>query len=217
MNPQLTEHDFERLASLMTGPHGREATGETTIDLLVVFGAFDVELAKAAASLYAQGRCKMLIFSGGVGKDSGPLLQLGISEAVFLASVGIANGVPAEVIVLEERAANGRENALFALELARDRGILAPGCRMASLAPAARSRRLYEELRFQSAAYHAVVIAGFSAGSIRLNEPRVRQELFKELQGLFTMDKSQPPRIAMQSDLQLGGSNHDLVLRAGLV
>ena len=70
------------------------------------------------------------------------------------ASIAIAEGLPADAIVLEEEARNGAENAAFALGLAAKLGYLPPGTQVAGLAPAERSRRLYEELRYQAAAGH---------------------------------------------------------------
>jgi uncharacterized SAM-binding protein YcdF (DUF218 family) len=109
----LAPHDYHRLAQIMAGLHGQPVTTENPVDLLVVFACADPEVGRTAARLYADKLVRHVIFSGGVGKDSGGLSALGISEAVFLASIAIAEGLPSEAITLEEAARNGKENVSF--------------------------------------------------------------------------------------------------------
>jgi uncharacterized SAM-binding protein YcdF (DUF218 family) len=203
---------------IMTGPHGQPVSPESPVDLLVVFSCADPLVGQAAAALYSQKLVQQVVFSGGVGKDSGGLPRLGISEAVFLASVAIAGGLPAEAIVLEQDARNGKENAAFSLRLATDQGLLQAGMCVASLAPAPRSRRLYEELRYQAdtGGYDVEVIAGFSSGTADASDPQVQAELIRELRGLHTMHAGDAPRIFPQDEFQPGGTYHDLVKLTGI-
>jgi hypothetical protein len=143
-----------------------------------------------------------------VGKDSGGLPALGISEAAFLASIAIAEGPPADAIVLEEEARSGAENVAFALRLAAKLGYLPPGTQVAGLAPAERSRRLYEELRYKAAAGHfaADVAAGLSSGSADSADPSVQAELVRELRGLATMHRGKHPASAASRTSSQTGS-----------
>jgi hypothetical protein len=214
----LGPDDYKTLAHIMAGPHGRPLTPQAPADVLVVFCCADPEVGRTATRLYRQQLIRRAVFSGRVGKDSGGLPALGITEATFLASVAIAEGLPAEAIVLEEEARNGAENAAFALRLVAKLGYLPPGTRVAGLAPAERSLRLYEELRYQAAAGHftADVAAGLSSGSADLGDPAVRDELFRELRGLATMHQGETPRISRQPEFQQGGKYWSLVEKAGL-
>jgi hypothetical protein len=113
----------------------------------------------------------------------------------------------------------GKENAAFSLRLAVDQGLLRARLRVASLAPAPRSRRLYEELRYQAktGGYDVDVTAGFSSGTAEPNEPQIREELVRELRGLHTMHSGDSPRIFPQDDFQPGGRHFNLVKLAGMV
>ena len=215
----LSAADYDRLAAVMAGPHGQQVSTEGPADFLIVFSCADPRVGHEAASLYARGLVRNVVFSGAVGKDSGGLPRLGISEAVFLASVALADGLPAEAIALEVEARNGKENAANSLRLLNDRGLLEPGTKVASLAPAQRSRRLYEELRFQAqdGGYSTEVVAGFSSGSVYIEDAEVQDELVREVRGLHTMHAGASPRILPQNDFLTGGQHYDLVELAGIL
>ncbi len=214
----LEPDDYNALAHIMAGPHGRPLTPEAPADILVVFCCADPEVGRSAASLYREQLVRRAVFSGRVGKDSDGLPALGITEAAFLASIAIAEGLPADAIVLEEEARNGAENAAFALRLAAKLGYLPPGTQVAGLATAERSRRLYEELRYQAAAgqFAAEVAAGLSSGSANSADPSVRDELVRELRGLAPMHQGETPRINRQPEFQQGGKYRSLVEKAGM-
>src|SRR5437773_2482888 len=125
--------DYRQLAAIMAGPHGQKVTTDEPVDLLIVFSCADPEVGTTAAHLYADKLVRQVIFSGNVGKDSGGLPSLGISEAKFLASVAIANGLPAGAILLEEEARNGKENAAHSLRLAAEKGFLHSACHIGGL------------------------------------------------------------------------------------
>ena len=212
----LAPTEFRQLAKIMTGPHGAPPTPDTQADLLVVFSCADPEVGHTAARLHHDHLVRRVVFSGGVGKDSGGLPRLGITEATFLASIAIGDGLPTELIILEQDARNGAENAAFSLQLAAKLGLLPAGARVASLAPATRSRRLYEELRYQAGLgqFDIHSIAGLYAGIADPEDPQVQVELIQELRGLRTMHNGDMPRIYLQPEFQPGGSHWNLSQRA---
>jgi len=214
----LSDDDFRALADLMAGPHGRPVSPGDPARLLVVFSCADAEVGRAAARLHAEGLVRHVVFSGGIGKDSGGLAALGISEAAFLASVAIADGLPPSAVTLEEFARNGRENAVRSLTLAAEKHLVGVGDRVAGLAPAQRSRRLFEELRYQAAALDCpgAVDAGFASGTIDPTAADVRTELLGELRGLYEMHSRSPQRIFRLDEFQPGGAHFELIRRAGI-
>ncbi len=209
---------YSALAEIMAGPHGQPLTPESPAGLLVVFSCADPEVGRAAAHLYRGRLVERVVFSGRIGKDSGGLPALGITEATFLASVAIAEGLPTDVILLEQEARNGAENAAFALRLAAKLGHLPPATRVAGLAPAVRSRRLYEELRYQASAapFPVEVSAGLSSGTADSANPSTREELLRELRGLATMHRATPPRIHQLPEFCEGGKYWNLVRQTAL-
>lgn len=211
---ELSADDYTRLAKVMAGPHGSIVDSAHPADVLIVFACADPEVGRAAAALHRDGYCQSVIISGALGKDSGDLGAQGITEARYLASVAIDAGLPAHVLNIEERARNGRENALYSLQLAAANELIRPGSHIASLAPVQRSRRLFEELRFQAKEYPAVAhISGLSSGHVDESDPAIQAELVAELKGLSTMHALATPRIYPQPDFLVGGVHFDLVER----
>jgi DUF218 domain len=198
-----------QLLDVLAGPHGTPPTPHRPADVLVVFGAADPRLAYDAAALHEGGSVRHVVFTGGVGKDSGALAGLGIAEADYLASVAIAAGLPSEVIVIERQAASGAQNAALSLRAAAANGLVPGGATVVSLAPAPRSRRLYEELRFQAAAFDPAVqvVAGIPSGkaAVDLSSAATVVELGNELRGLRTLHATTPPRIFALAEFQDGG------------
>lgn len=89
-------------------------------DAIFVFGTTSGDVAKHAASLYLKGKAPRMIISGwhGHGKNEGPF---GFpSEAEYLASVAEGEGVPKQAIILEMRATNTYENAIFGMQACKD-------------------------------------------------------------------------------------------------
>ena len=208
----LTQSDYQQLAAVMAATHS-DLSVASPADLLIVFSCSDPQVGRAAADLHADGLVRRVIFSGGLGEDSGGLPKLGISEAVFLASIAIANGLPTDVVLLEHEARNGAENAAFSLQLAADLGLLPKGVHIASLAPAQRSRRLYEELRYQADIRypHVGTVSSLSSGGADPDDPQTRLELVRELRGLSTMHRPPTPRIHRLDEFQPRGTCYDLV------
>jgi hypothetical protein len=204
-----------QLLEIMAGPHGTPPTSSQPADILVVFGAADPQLAYDAAQLHNRGEVSYVVFTGGMGKDSGPLTALRIAEADFLASVAVAAGLPPDVILIERNAKNAAQNAALALRSAASAGLIKIGTTVASLAPAQRSRRLYEELRFQADALDAAirVVAGLPSGrsDVDLSSKDTSIELANELRGLSTMHTLDAPRIFALPEFQPGGRHAELV------
>jgi len=92
-------------------------------DVLFVFGRNDSDLAYTAQVLYADGIVQQVLVTGGIGKDSGDLPKLGLSEAHYLAALMYDLGVPADDLLVESKAANGGENSRLGMQMIREAGI----------------------------------------------------------------------------------------------
>ena len=66
----LSAADYDRLAAVMAGPHGQPVSTESPADFLIVFSCADPRVGHEAASLYARGLVRNVVFSGAVGKYS---------------------------------------------------------------------------------------------------------------------------------------------------
>lgn len=92
-------------------------------DVLFVFGRNDSDLAYLSQELYADGVVKKVLVTGGIGKDTGDLSKLGLSEAHFLAAIMYDLGVPADNLLVESKATNGGENSRLGMQMVREAGI----------------------------------------------------------------------------------------------
>ncbi len=93
-----------------------------TCDAIFIFGTTTGEVARHAAALYQQERAPRMIISGwrGHNKTEGPF---GFpSEAEYLASIAMQEGVPKEKMILETKATNTYENAVFGMQACKDAG-----------------------------------------------------------------------------------------------
>lgn len=126
---------------LRTVPNPAESAG------LLVFGREDPLVAQAAGRTVMQGLGDYVVFTGGVGKDSG---DLAVPESVYLADEYRRrfSGLHAPVYT-EERAANGGENVRLSLDL-MDRHGLPYQNALTTVAHATSSRRLNEMARHES-------------------------------------------------------------------
>lgn len=86
-------------------------------DVILVPGASHSQLMKQASSLYQQGFAPNILPSGG----ANPRLET--TEWDFLRNIGIANGVPEEAILKEDKAQNTFQNARFSLDVLQKAGI----------------------------------------------------------------------------------------------
>lgn len=76
----------------------------------LVFGRQDPRLAKTMADMHRMGLVDYFVVSGGVGKDSGSLAEIGMPESQFVSALAQSLGVPDEKIHQESQATNGGEN-----------------------------------------------------------------------------------------------------------
>lgn len=80
-------------------------------DVIFVLGSHDPSVADYAIQLYKEGWADFLIFSGGVIRSIGELRNTTPkSEADAFFDIAVQNGVPAEVIILDNEATNTGEN-----------------------------------------------------------------------------------------------------------
>lgn len=90
-------------------------------DVIVGFGNFNTNIARRAAELYRQGLAPVVLFTGGLGRNTEGLLPE--PEAVRFARVAMECGVPEKAILLEPESTNTAENILFTRRLLEERGI----------------------------------------------------------------------------------------------
>ena len=90
-------------------------------DVIVGFGNFNTNIARRAAELYLQGLAPVVLFTGGLGRNTEGLLPE--PEAVRFARVAMECGVPEGSILMEPDSTNTAENILFTRRLLEDRGI----------------------------------------------------------------------------------------------
>jgi DUF218 domain len=87
-------------------------------DCIFVLGSHDPSVADYATQLYHEGFAPYIIFSGGVIRPVGELRNSSPkSEAEAFFDIAVANGVPAEAIILENEATNTGENFIFTRKL----------------------------------------------------------------------------------------------------
>ena len=90
-------------------------------DVIVGFGNFNTNIARRAAELYLRGLAPVVLFTGGLGRNTEGLLPE--PEAVRFARVAMECGVPEKAILLEPESTNTAENILFTRRLLEERGI----------------------------------------------------------------------------------------------
>lgn len=90
-------------------------------DVIVGFGNFNTNIARRAAELYRQGLATVVLFTGGLGRNTEGLLPE--PEAVRFARVAMECGVPEKAILLEPESTNTAENILLTRRLLEERGI----------------------------------------------------------------------------------------------
>lgn len=85
-------------------------------DAILIPGGSRPELMKKAAELYKNGKGRYIIVSGAYNFKI-PAYK---TEAEYLKSIALNEGIPQEAIICEEKATNTYENALFSLEKAKE-------------------------------------------------------------------------------------------------
>ena len=99
-------------------------------DIIFIPGSSNWVLAETAARLYKEGKAEKIMPSGMYFYQFGRFMNERVTderykgiyrtEAEFLASVLVKNGVPEENVIKEERATNTYENAIYSKELLRE-------------------------------------------------------------------------------------------------
>ena len=92
-------------------------------DVIVGFGNFNTNIARRAAELYRQGLAPVVLFTGGLGRNTEGLLPEPEAEAVRFARVAMECGVPETAILLEPESTNTAENILFTRRLLEEQSI----------------------------------------------------------------------------------------------
>ena len=88
-------------------------------DVILVPGGSHPQLMQEAVRLYQSGFAQLILPSGGANSN----LPNHDSEWQFLRDIGISLGVPAEVILKEDRASNTFENARFSYDVLTEKGV----------------------------------------------------------------------------------------------
>ena len=99
-------------------------------DIIFIPGSSNWVLAETAARLYKEGKAEKIMPSGMYFYQFGRFMNERVTderykgvyrtEAEFLASVLVKNGVPEEDVIREEKATNTYENAIYSKELLRE-------------------------------------------------------------------------------------------------
>lgn len=90
-------------------------------DCIFVLGSHDTRVADRAAELYLEGWAPLLIFSGGLGRFTQELWTE--TEADLFARIAKEKGVPAQVILIENKSTNTGENVLFTRQLLKQKNM----------------------------------------------------------------------------------------------
>lgn len=90
-------------------------------DLILGFGCYNEDVARRAAQLYRQGYAPKVVFTGGLGRNTQNMWTQ--SEAERFGAIALAEGVPEEAVLLENRSTNTGENFRFTRELLAKNGI----------------------------------------------------------------------------------------------
>ena len=88
-------------------------------DCILALGSHDLRVADRAAELYLQGWAPLVIMSGGLGNFTKEVWTE--SEADQFAAIAIQKGVPADVILVENKSTNTGENILFTQQLLKEK------------------------------------------------------------------------------------------------
>lgn len=92
-------------------------------DVIVGFGCYDEDIPKRCAELYREGYAPYVAFSGGLGRNTAGIWTK--TEAERFAAIAIAEGVPEEKLILENKSTNSAENLLFTPKVLAEQGVKA--------------------------------------------------------------------------------------------
>lgn len=93
-------------------------------DCIVGFGCYNEDVARRAAQLYHQGFAPLVLFTGGLGRNTSSMWTE--SEASRFAKIAIAQGVPEDAVLIEDRSTNSGENLIFSRRMLMERGLTHP-------------------------------------------------------------------------------------------
>lgn len=93
-------------------------------DCIVGFGCYNEDVARRAAQLYHQGLAPLILFTGGLGRNTSAMWTE--SEASRFAAIAMAEGVPEAAILREEQSTNSGENLIFSRRMLAERGLTHP-------------------------------------------------------------------------------------------
>ena len=91
------------------------------VDAILCLGSHDIRVAEYATDLFLQGYAPLLIFSGGLGRNTEGVFEE--PEADLFAKIALANGVPPAKIIIENKSTNTGENVIFTQKVLKDRDI----------------------------------------------------------------------------------------------
>lgn len=108
-------------------------------DCIVGFGCYNEDVARRAAQLWLDGYAPHILFTGALGRNT--KFMWTDSEARRFARVAMAEGVPEDAILIEERATNSGENLIYARKLLQERNL--PAKKIIGIQKPYMERRLY--------------------------------------------------------------------------
>lgn len=192
---------YEAMFDYLSAPQLPDST-----EAAVIFGRKDPLIARALGDLIVPNLVEIAVITGGVGKDSGDLLDLGYdSEASFLGAELTLDATKRDYklpeIVLEKNATNGRENAQNSVKILHDRGIATNS--LTAVAHATSALRLAETLKFEAMQLNNGVAPAIhrapSAYNFDASNPSDREEAALEL--LRLADWPQSGNLLLRDDL----------------
>jgi hypothetical protein len=148
--PNYNPH-YEEIFDYLSAPEAPESR-----EPVVVFGRQDPIVAHAAGDLAVANLAEVMVITGGIGKDSGNLLEQGYrSEAHYLdteltkdLTTRLPDSATPPEVITEEKASNGGENARHSLAILDERGFSLQS--LTGVAHATSARRLGETLKFEA-------------------------------------------------------------------
>ena len=92
-------------------------------DVIVGFGCYDEDIPRRCAELFHRGFAPYVCCSGGLGRNTSGIWSK--SEAERFAAIAMAEGVPENRIILENKSTNSAENLLFTPRVLAEAGVKA--------------------------------------------------------------------------------------------
>lgn len=108
-------------------------------DCIIGFGCYNEDVARRAAQLYRQGLAPLVLFTGGLGRNTSSMWTE--SEASRFARIAMEEGVPEKAIFIEDKSTNSGENLIFSRKLLMELGLTNP--RIIGVHKPYMERRLY--------------------------------------------------------------------------